>query len=57
MAAKTATMTTDPKENRLKEVDMEGLAELLSTLPDDVMLEILVEAGMLNSADRGDADG
>ena len=53
MAAKAITMMTDPEENRLEEVDMEGLVELLSSLPDDVMLEVFTEAGLTGSTDRG----
>ena len=48
--------TTNEKqaENTRAEIDMEGLNELLSSLPDDVMLEVLMDAGLI---DRGEADG
>ena len=50
----TKPMTEDTLNQRPEEIDMEGLTELLSSLPDNMMLEILMDVGLI---DTGEADG
>ncbi len=50
----TKPMTEDTLNRHPEEVDMEGLTELLSSLPDNMMLEVLMDVGLI---DTGEADG
>ena len=50
----TKPMTEDTLNRYPEEVDMEGLTELLSSLPDSVMLEVLMDVGLI---DTGETDG
>ena len=50
----TTDRMTDQTPDKIPEVDSRELQELLADLPDDVMLEILMDAGLI---DTGEADG